>query len=475
VEGVAGTPPLLVYNRIDANRRRTRLLLASFVVILLPLVSGVAAFIFPFIHTMFASVWSGAFTTMDHTSLLRLYAGFFLVAMVIAVLLVVATVDALISSYGSSYVLRLADARPVDPERDADLVHLVENLCIGAGLPPPLIHVIESGAPNAFATGLSPADASLVVTRGLLQLLDRRELEGVIAHELSHIGNHDVRLSTSLAALISTVSLPLRILSAPLRIAFRLPLQAGVIVVLSVLVVVLKGDFLALVWGIMSFVIEVMQYYIPGSPYYWWSVYAKFAPLYVVFGAPAAALLIRGAVSWQREFLADADAALLTRDPEGLALALVKIGAAATERLEIAAGTVHLYFVDPRPAWIQIVLPSHASLKARIELLARMTNGIAPAAIQAARAAAARVQLAAYRPETAQPAQAPEPTGFDGVTRLYDRPEDGSRLLALLSDEVVVKLHRREGDFVEVTTADGMEGYIRRSALESDDNTSGKS
>ena len=475
MEGVAGTPPLLVYNRIDANRRKTRMLLGSFAVILLPLVSGVAALIFPFIHIMFASVWSGAFTTMDQTSLLWLYAGFFLVAMVIAALLVVATVDALISSYGSSYVLRLAGARPVDPERDADLVQLVENLCIGAGLPPPRIHVVESRAPNALATGLSPADASLVVTRGLLQLLDRRELQGVIAHELSRIGNHDVGLSTRLAALIRTVSLPLRILSGPIRIAFRLPLQAGVIVVLSVLLVLLKGDFVAIAWGLTSDVIEMMQYYIPGSPYYWWSVYAKFAPWYVVFGAPVAALLIRGAVSWQRELLADADAALLTRDPEGLALALVKIGAAATERLEIAAGTVHLYFVDPRPAWIQIVLPSHASLTARIDLLARMTNGITPSAIQTARAAAARVQFTTSAPEPVRAAPAPEPTGFDGLTRLYDRPEDGSRLLALLSDDVVIKLHRREGDFVEVTTADGLKGYIRRAALEADAHTAGKS
>lgn len=471
MEGVAGTPPLLVYNRIDANRRTTRFLLGSFVLLLLPLVSGVAALIFPFIHLMFASVWSGAFTAMTQRSLLLLYAGFFLLSMVIAGLLVVAAMDALISGYASNFVLRLAGARPVDPERDVELVQLVENLCIGAGLPPPLIHVIESGAPNAFATGLSPGDASLVVTRGLLQLLDRRELEGVIAHELSHIGNHDVRLNTSLTALIRTVSLPLRMLSAPLRIALRLPREAGVIVVLSVLAVLLmKGNFVVIAWELMSGVIDLMQYYIPGSPYHSWSVYAKFAPLYVVFGAPAAALLIRGAVSWQRELLADADAVLLTRDPEGLALALVKIGAVDGERLEVAESTVHLYFVDPRPAWMQVAFPSHVSLKTRIDLLARMTTGIAPAVIRAARTAATRVQLATPGPEPVRAAPTPEPTGFDGLTRLYDSPVDGSRLLALLADDEVIQVHRREGDFVEVTTANGMEGYIRRSALEAEEN-----
>ena len=472
MEGVAGTPPLLVYNRIDANRRTTRILLASFAVILLPHVSGVAALIFPLLHLMFASVWPGAFKAMDQASLLWLSGGFFLVSMVIAALLLAASVDALISGYGSRFVLRLADARPVDPGRDVDLVRVVETLCIGAGLPPPRIHVIESAAPNAFATGLSPTDASLVVTRGLLQLLDRRELEGVIAHELSHIGNHDVGLSTSLAALISTVSFPFKMLSAPLRIAFRLPRRAGLVVLLCVLVVVFKDNSLLMAWGIMSTIIEVLQYYIPGSPYYWWSTYATFVPLYVVFGAPMAALVIRGAVSWQRDFLADADAALLTRDPEGLALALIKIRAAAGHRREVTEEMVHLYFVDPRPAWIQAVLPSQASLETRIDLLARMTDGIAPSAIQAARAAAARVQPTTSGPKQVDPIPAFEPTGLDGLTRLYDRPEDGSRLL---SDDVVVKLHAREGDFVGVTTADGIEGYIRRSALEPDVNTTGKS
>ena len=233
--------PLLVYDRIDSNRRKTRLLLASFAVVLLPIVSGGAALIFPLIHLMYASVWPDAMRALDLTSLLWLYGGFFLVSMVIVALVLVATTDLLISNYGSSVILRLAHARPVDSGEEPDLVQVVENLCIGAGLPLPRIHVIESAAPNAFATGRNPDDASLLVTRGLLGLLDRRELEGVIAHELSHIGNHDIGLSTTLAALIGTVSLPLKMLSAPLRVAFRLPWRLGVVVIASVLFVLFSG------------------------------------------------------------------------------------------------------------------------------------------------------------------------------------------------------------------------------------------
>ena len=106
-------------------------------------------------------------------------------------------------------------------------MQLVENLCIGAGLPLPRIHVIESESPNAFAIGRNPHDASLVVTRGLLTLLNRRELEGAIAHELSHIGNHDIGFSMTLAVLVSTLSLPLRAITAPFRFVFARSGAAG--------------------------------------------------------------------------------------------------------------------------------------------------------------------------------------------------------------------------------------------------------
>jgi len=304
---------------------------------------------------------------------LWLDAGALFVSMAIVALGLVAATAFLISRYGSRVVLQGVRARPVDPDQERDLVQVVENLCIGAGLPLPRIHVIESAAPNAFATGRNPHDASLVVTRGLLGLLDRRELEGVIAHELSHIGNHDIGLSTTLAALVGTLSLPLRVFSA---LFCSLPVGVvvtvfGLIFALLLLVVLLTGHFTVLDLAALrsgEFWQDIPSYLM------WWSVYAIIAPLYALFVAPVFALLIRQAVSRQREFLADADAALLTRNPEGLALALVKIGAVGGERLRVREGTVHLYFVDPlsKGSWLHTVFPSHPSLEKRVELLARM-------------------------------------------------------------------------------------------------------
>jgi heat shock protein HtpX len=469
--------PLLVYDRIDANRRRTRLLLASFALALLPVVSGGAAFVFPFIHIMYASVRTADLRAMDLTSLLWLNGGFFLVSMAIAAALLVATADRLISNYASGFVLRLARARPVDSGGEPELVQMVENLCVGAGLIVPRIHVIESGAPNAFATGLSAADASLVVTRGLLQVLDRRELEGVIAHELSHIGSHDIALSTTLAALIGTVNFPLKALTAPVRAAWSFPGALRVVATAFVLLLLLQAERLVTLWWTIGAFIFSTALYLPRGPFtWWWGVYAIILPLYAVFGAPGAVLLIRQAVSRQRQFLADADAALLTRDPEGLALALVKIGAVRGERLQAGESTAHLYFVDPlSTSWLHILLPSHPPLEKRVALLAGMGNGIAPSDIQAARDAAARVQfrksgteaLDAPLPDLSRDETPPaESSGFDGFTRLYDQPVDGSRLLALLPQGTIVKLEGIDGDFMRVTTRDGTAGYILGSAFQ---------
>jgi heat shock protein HtpX len=513
--------PVLVYNRIDANRRKTRLLLASFALVLLPVVAASSALIAPWILTYLFWARPAALAslqaqidavrpadwTSDHllglpTPLMWLFTGGLLVSVAIVALGLVATTAFLIHRYGSRVVLRQAHAQPVDPDQERDLVQVVENLCIGAGLPLPRIHVIESAAPNAFATGRNPHDASLVVTRGLLGLLDRRELEGVIAHELSHIGNHDIGLSTTLAAVVGTLSLPLRVLSAPFRFAFRRHWIAGVVVTLMGLQFILP-----LLVGLVILLAALTSGELPqGIPEYlwWWWVYVMIAPVYIVFIAPVVALLIRQAVSRQREFLADADAALLTRNPEGLALALVKIGAVGGERLGVGEGTVHLYFVDPlsKGSWLHVMFPSHPSLEKRVELLARMGNGIAPSAIQAARDAAARVAFTksgledVHAPlpdapcdETASSTQATEPTGTsdDGFIRLDDRPDnapvlappseddqaliplyeqpDGwSRVLAQLPQNAVVTPIATEGHFIRVTTVEHQAGYVSRTA-----------
>ncbi len=515
MSAVTDTPkPLLVYNRIDANRRKTRLLLIAFGIALLPALSGVGAcFIVPplarrhettrpaemaSMQDRMRAVHAGTDGTVHLLDLppafLWLYARLNLEATAIVTLSFVAITAFLIYRYGSRVVLRSARARLVRPGHEQDLVQIVENLCIAAGLPRPRIHVIESSAPNAFATGRTPHDGSLVVTRGLLGLLDRRELEGVIAHELSHIGNHDIGFSTTLAALVGTLSLPLRALTAPLRFAVRSggagAMGLGFLTILGLI----SFLFVPLwIFGILS-----DREYLASVPYiWWWTIYITFAPLYAMWIAPVVALLIRQAVSRQREFLADADAALLTRNPEGLALALVKIGAAGGERLSVGESTVHLYFVDPRSkgSWIHAVFPSHPSLERRVELLARMGSGIAPSAIQAAQDAGAKARAAAEEiteatgtndEETTEPLS-PNHEGSSGLSdssddgvsphvlaapsadahrliSLYERPDGWSRVLALLPESAVVIPMATEGHFVRVTTADDLTGYVSRSA-----------
>jgi heat shock protein HtpX len=525
VEGVAGTPALLVYDRIDANRRKTRLLLALFALVLLPVFTGIAAFfIVPSLVMNYGPAHPAEIASMqdqmralrpspDGTYHLRdlppaflwLYARVNLVATA-AVTMAFLAVSFLFYVYGSRVVLRLARARAVEFGHEPDLVQVVENLCIAAGLPIPRLYVIESAAPNAFATGRTPTDASLVVTRGLLDLLDRRELESVIAHELSHIGNHDVGLTTTLAALVGTVSLPLTVLSAPFRFAFRISVRHGIALVAG-FVFLFGANLLWLPVGIIISLIYLREY-VATAPYvWWWSVYVTIAPFYAVWVAPVIALLIRQAVSRQREFLADADAALLTRNPEGLALALVKISAVRGERLRVGEGAVHLYFVDPRAqgSWLHVVFPSHPPVEKRIELLARMANGITPSAIQAARDAGARFQQTksvanearAASPDAAddQPAAAeqtdePARPSKDGFTRLDDRvdgasgvmalpptkaagqvltplyelPDGWSRVIARLPENAIIIPIAAEGHFIRITTAEHQAGYVSRSA-----------
>lgn len=208
--------------------------------------------------------------------------------------------------FSDKIVLAMSNAKLVEFESNKELYRLVENLCITAGLPLPKIYIIDDTAPNAFATGRDPEHAVVAVTTGLLQKLDRSELEGVIAHELSHIGNRDILLSTVVVVLVGVVAL--------LADFFRRSLWfgggrrnndrggGGLIVIVAIILSLL---------------------------------------------APFFAMLIQLAISRKREFLADADGALLTRYPDGLASALEKISA-DQEPLEAAnRATAHLYIANP--------------------------------------------------------------------------------------------------------------------------------
>ncbi|MGH2499595.1 MAG: M48 family metallopeptidase [Candidatus Limnocylindria bacterium] len=235
---------------------------------------------------------------------------------------------------GDKVILGLSRAREIGPAAEPRLRNVVEALAIGLGLPPPRLHLIEDSAPNAFATGRDPAHASVAVTRGLLDKLDRAELEGVIAHELSHIGNRDIRLLVLVTVLVGTVALLSDWLLRSLRWGGgRRDRRGGASGVLV----------------LIAFALALL--------------------------APLVASLIRLAVSRQREYLADASGALLTRYPPGLASALRKI-AADREALEVAnKATAALYFVNPLkdlPRAFDGLFETHPPIAERIRRLDAM-------------------------------------------------------------------------------------------------------
>ena len=322
---------------------------------------------------------------------------------VVSAILTVATVV-----YACAYraLMRLATgARRVGCEIEPELWRVVENLCIGAGLPMPELYIVDSAAPNAFATGRNPSHASLTVTRGLLTLLDRRELEGVIAHELAHIGNQDTRLSTTLAAVVSTLRIPLTIVTGIYRGL------AAINVVIGILFLLAAFGFA----GVMSLMSVLSIEYLSSSDVPRWIIWRQefvtVAPSFVLVGAPALGLLIRVAVARQREFLADADAVVLTRDPEALALALAKIDAWSGPRtMNVGPSAAHLCITDPLPRdapWWDTILPCHPAIKDRIELLSRMGNGLSASALNLATTAGATAGWNA-RVGTARPAAEPQ-------------------------------------------------------------------
>mgnify|MGYP001595935364 CR=1 FL=1 len=228
-------------------------------------------------------------------------------------ILVFAVVLSIVMSFVSYWwsdkiVLAMSSAKEVTRENARELYHLVENLCITAGLPLPKIYIIDDTAPNAFATGRDPEHAVIVFTTGILQKLEKSELEGVIAHELSHIGNRDILLATIVTVLVGVVVL--------LADWFRRWSFFGHRKNAS------RSD------GRLAAIITLLAI-----------IFSILAPIF--------AYLMQFAISRKREFLADASGALLTRYPDGLARALEKISV-DQEPLEAAnRATAHLYIVTP--------------------------------------------------------------------------------------------------------------------------------
>jgi heat shock protein HtpX len=300
---------VLIYDRVDQNRRNTLLLLVGFVALLAGL-----------------SIVIGLVIGLPYP-----YAPLLIIPFLIF---------ALISYYASANVaLAISGAREVTKEQEPELYRTVENLCIGAGLPMPKVYVIEDGSPNAFATGRDPKHAAVCVTRGLLQKLEPLELEGVLAHELSHIGNYDIRVMTivvvlvGLAALMADLLFRLTIFGAGRRSGNRD--RGGGAAVVFIYLIAIAAMILT----------------------------------------PLIAQIIRFSVSRQREYLADASGALLTRYPEGLASALEKI-AADPDPLEVAnKATAHLYINNPlreHSSFLNNLFATHPPVQDRIRVLRAM-------------------------------------------------------------------------------------------------------
>lgn len=257
--------------------------------------------------------------------------------------LIIAVVIAAAMTFGSYYasdkiVLAISRARPVKKEEYPYLYNVVEGLAIAAGLPKPRCYVIDDTAPNAFASGRNPKNSVIVVTTGLLQKLNRAELEGVIAHEMSHIKNYDVLVQTLAVVMVGVVALLSDwILRTFLWGGGRRRSRGK------------SSGNAAAIFIVVALVLAILS--------------------------PIVAQLLRLAISRKREFLADANGALLTRYPPGLASALRKL-AADKEPLEAAnKATAHLYIVNPLKdikGRVNKLFSTHPPIEERIAALEKM-------------------------------------------------------------------------------------------------------
>ena len=294
---------MTLYSQAESNTRKTWLLIASFLVFVIGL-----GFLFSYLLQS-------------------------------SLILVIAVIFSILMSffsywYSDKIVLKLTHAKPIEKKDNPELYRIVENLCITAGLPLPKIYEINEAQPNAFATGRDVNHAVVAVTRGLLERLERVELEGVIAHELSHVGNKDMLLGTVIVVLVGVVTL---LANFFLRISFwgggrRRDSRDS-------------GGLIMLVLGILAAIL-----------------------------APIAAALIQLAISRKREFLADASGALLTRYPEGLARALEKISADSTPLKTANSSTAHLYISSPfkgkqSKSWFTKLFMTHPPVEERVRAL----------------------------------------------------------------------------------------------------------
>jgi len=296
-----------MYDQIASNKRRSYLLIAFFMLMVLAI---------GYVFSQYSRLGYPAMAAALIFATLMSWGGYY---------------------YSDRIVLAMSGAKPVAREEQPYLWNTVEGLSLASGLPMPRLYLIEDTAPNAFATGRDPQHAAIAVTRGLLDKLNRLELEGVIGHEMAHIRDYDIRFMTLVSVLVGTVVLlsdwMLRSMwyGGGRRRSSRGGSGAGGILML-----------IGLVFVILS---------------------------------PIIAQLMQLALSRRREFLADAEGARLTRYPEGLASALEKL-AADTEPLEVAnKATAHLYIINPlteHKGWVNNLFGTHPPIEERVKRLREM-------------------------------------------------------------------------------------------------------
>jgi len=301
-----------MYNQISANKRNTWFLLIIFIAFFI----GVG-YLFGYVYTQNKDSAIG-------------FMGIFGIC---------AIVYSMISYFAAGKItLGISHAQKIEKSDSPELYRVVENLCIASGTPTPDIYLIDDTALNAFATGRSPQTAAIAITSGLLDKLEKAELEGVMAHELSHIQNYDIRLQSLTVALIGLIALVSDIfLRSIMYGGRRRGGRQG------------KGNAIILLIGIALAILS-----------------------------PIIAKIMHLAISREREYLADASAALLTRYPEGLAKALEKISL-DKEPLEVAnKATAHLYIANPLRneqgmKWLNNLFSTHPPIEDRIARLKGMT------------------------------------------------------------------------------------------------------
>lgn len=291
-----------MYNQIDSNKKRTVILITIF-----------CAFI----------ILLGYFFS--------LYSELGYSALIIAT--IISLIMALVSYYqGDKVALSTTGAKEIKRDEHVEIYRLVENLCITAGLPMPKIYLINDSAPNAFATGRDPQHASIALTTGLLEKLNRTELEGVIAHELSHIKNYDIRLMMVVIVLVGIVALLSDIFVRSTFFGRKSDNK--------------NGNGIILIVGLVLMILS-----------------------------PLIAKIIQLAISRKREYLADADGALLTRYPQALADALEKISQYHAPMQRANTATAHLFIASPFAGKKSLtnLFDTHPPLNERINKLRQMT------------------------------------------------------------------------------------------------------